>query len=56
MTQLKTEMKEITGIDERLLGLQECIRKMHDGDKHIPFRDSIITKALKRHLPGEDSN
>ena len=52
----QAEMKEMKEINKSLLALKECIRKMHDGDKHIPFRDSIITKVLKRHLIGDDSN
>ena len=49
-------MKEMKEINKGLLALKECIRQMHDGDKHIPFCDNIITKVLKRHLIGDDSN
>ena len=49
-------MKEMNEINKSLLALQECIRKMDDGDKHIPFRDNVIAKVLKRHLIGDDSN
>ena len=50
------EMMQMKDINKSLLALKECIRKMHDHGKHIPFRDSVITKVLKRHLVGNDSS
>ena len=32
-----------------------CISSICDGDKHIPFRDSILTKVLRDSLVGNES-
>lgn len=44
--------KEGTSINKSLLTLGNCIKKLSEGSKHIPFRDSNMTRILKDSLGG----
>lgn len=44
--------KEGTSINKSLLTLGNCIKKLADGSKHVPFRDSNMTRILKDSLGG----
>jgi kinesin family member 18/19 len=44
--------KEGANINKSLLALGNCINKLADGSKHIPFRDSNLTRILKDSLGG----
>lgn len=35
------------GINRSLLALKECIRALDQSNKHVPFRDSELTKVLR---------
>ena len=50
------EIKELETINKSLLALKECIRAINNKSNHVPFRNSIITKMLKKHLLGQDSS
>jgi kinesin family protein 2/24 len=39
--------RENSEINKSILALKECIRSIHDGKKHIPFRSSKLTLALR---------
>lgn len=44
--------KEGANINRSLLALGNCINKLADGCKHIPYRDSNLTRILKDSLGG----
>lgn len=44
--------KEGTSINKSLLALGNCIKKLAEGSKHIPYRDSNVTRILKDSLGG----
>lgn len=44
--------KEGASINKSLLALGNCINKLADGCKHIPYRDSNMTRILKDSLGG----
>lgn len=44
--------KEGANINKSLLALGNCINKLADGSKHIPYRDSNLTRILKDSLGG----
>ncbi|CAD7082178.1 unnamed protein product [Hermetia illucens] len=44
--------KEGASINKSLLALGNCINKLADGSKHIPYRDSNLTRLLKDSLGG----
>ncbi|XP_054731939.1 kinesin-like protein KIF18A [Anastrepha obliqua] len=44
--------KEGASINKSLLALGNCINKLADGMKHIPYRDSNLTRILKDSLGG----
>lgn len=44
--------KEGANINRSLLSLGNCINKLADGSKHIPYRDSNLTRILKDSLGG----
>lgn len=44
--------KEGANINKSLLALGNCINKLSDGAKHIPYRDSNLTRILKDSLGG----
>lgn len=44
--------KEGASINKSLLALGNCINKLADGSKHIPYRDSNMTRILKDSLGG----
>ncbi|KAL5291992.1 KIF18A family protein [Megaselia abdita] len=44
--------KEGANINKSLLALGNCINKLADGMKHIPYRDSNLTRILKDSLGG----
>ncbi|XP_055619171.1 kinesin-like protein KIF18A [Toxorhynchites rutilus septentrionalis] len=44
--------KEGANINKSLLALGNCINKLADGLKHIPYRDSNLTRILKDSLGG----
>lgn len=44
--------KEGTCINKSLLALGNCIKKLSEGSKHIPYRDSNMTRILKDSLGG----
>lgn len=44
--------KEGASINKSLLALGNCINKLADGLKHIPYRDSNLTRILKDSLGG----
>ncbi|XP_066595958.1 kinesin-like protein KIF18A isoform X2 [Prorops nasuta] len=44
--------KEGANINKSLLALGNCINKLADGVKHIPYRDSKLTRLLKDSLGG----
>lgn len=44
--------KEGTCINKSLLALGNCIKKLAEGSKHIPYRDSNVTRILKDSLGG----
>lgn len=44
--------KEGTCINKSLLALGNCIQKLAEGSKHIPYRDSNMTRILKDSLGG----
>lgn len=44
--------KEGASINKSLLALGNCINKLADGAKHIPYRDSNMTRILKDSLGG----
>ncbi|XP_012286702.1 kinesin-like protein KIF18A [Orussus abietinus] len=44
--------KEGANINKSLLALGNCINKLADGTKHIPYRDSKLTRLLKDSLGG----
>lgn len=44
--------KEGANINRSLLSLGNCINKLADGCKHIPYRDSNLTRILKDSLGG----
>lgn len=47
-----TRFKEGASINKSLLALGNCINKLADGSKHIPYRDSNMTRILKDSLGG----
>ena len=49
------ENQERIQINSDLFALQGCIRALHKNRPHIPYRDSTVTKYLKRYLGEEDS-
>ncbi|KAG4075269.1 hypothetical protein HA402_003060 [Bradysia odoriphaga] len=44
--------KEGASINKSLLALGNCINKLADGSKHIPYRDSNLTRIIKDCLGG----
>lgn len=44
--------KEGASINKSLLALGNCINKLADGSKHIPYRDSNLTRIIKDSLGG----
>lgn len=44
--------KEGTCINKSLLALGNCIKKLAEGSKHVPYRDSNMTRILKDSLGG----
>lgn len=44
--------KEGANINKSLLALGNCINRLADGSKHIPYRDSNLTRILKDSLGG----
>lgn len=44
--------KEGTCINKSLLALGNCIKKLAEGSRHIPYRDSNMTRILKDSLGG----
>lgn len=44
--------KEGANINKSLLALGNCINKLADGSKHVPYRDSNLTRILKDSLGG----
>merc|ERR1712087_13942 len=50
------EEKERKQINKDLMALKECIRALHGKNRvHIPYRQSNVTKYLKRYLGEENS-
>uniref|UniRef100_A0AAG5DAE3 Kinesin motor domain-containing protein n=1 Tax=Anopheles atroparvus TaxID=41427 RepID=A0AAG5DAE3_ANOAO len=49
---LGLRFKEGANINKSLLALGNCINKLADGLKHIPYRDSNLTRILKDSLGG----
>ncbi|EDV97647.1 kinesin-like protein KIF18A [Drosophila grimshawi] len=49
---LGMRFKEGASINKSLLALGNCINKLADGLKHIPYRDSNLTRILKDSLGG----
>uniref|UniRef100_A0A1B0ESM2 Kinesin motor domain-containing protein n=1 Tax=Glossina morsitans morsitans TaxID=37546 RepID=A0A1B0ESM2_GLOMM len=49
---LRLRFKEGASINKSLLALGNCINKLADGLKHIPYRDSNLTRILKDSLGG----
>uniref|UniRef100_A0A1B0G3A9 Kinesin motor domain-containing protein n=1 Tax=Glossina morsitans morsitans TaxID=37546 RepID=A0A1B0G3A9_GLOMM len=49
---LGLRFKEGASINKSLLALGNCINKLADGLKHIPYRDSNLTRILKDSLGG----
>ncbi|KFB51558.1 AGAP006803-PA-like protein [Anopheles sinensis] len=49
---LGARFKEGANINKSLLALGNCINKLADGLKHIPYRDSNLTRILKDSLGG----
>ncbi|KXN73149.1 P-loop containing nucleoside triphosphate hydrolase protein [Conidiobolus coronatus NRRL 28638] len=48
--QSKKERLEASQINKSLLALKECIRALNRKSSHAPFRDSVLTKYLRKHL------
>uniref|UniRef100_A0A1A9Z0N0 Kinesin motor domain-containing protein n=1 Tax=Glossina pallidipes TaxID=7398 RepID=A0A1A9Z0N0_GLOPL len=48
----RLRFKEGASINKSLLSLGNCINKLADGLKHIPYRDSNLTRILKDSLGG----
>ena len=40
-------LKEGANINKSLLALGNCIKNLANGDTHIPYRDSKLTRLLK---------
>jgi kinesin family member 18/19 len=49
---LGLRFKEGANINKSLLSLGNCINKLADGMKHVPYRDSNLTRILKDSLGG----
>uniref|UniRef100_A0A1A9UWC7 Kinesin motor domain-containing protein n=1 Tax=Glossina austeni TaxID=7395 RepID=A0A1A9UWC7_GLOAU len=49
---LRLRFKEGASINKSLLALGNCINKLAEGLKHIPYRDSNLTRILKDSLGG----
>lgn len=49
---LGLRFKEGANINKSLLALGNCINKLADGMKHVPYRDSNLTRILKDSLGG----
>lgn len=49
---VEQRFKEGTCINKSLLALGNCIKKLAEGSKHIPYRDSNVTRILKDSLGG----
>jgi len=47
-----TRFREGANINKSLLALGNCINALADGKKHIPYRDSKLTRILKDSLGG----
>ncbi|KAK9500444.1 hypothetical protein O3M35_001707 [Rhynocoris fuscipes] len=47
-----TRFKEGSNINKSLLALGNCINSLADGLKHVPYRDSKLTRILKDSLGG----
>ena len=48
----QTILKEGSNINRSLLALGKCIKNLSNGNPHIPYRDSKLTRILKEHLSG----
>lgn len=47
-SQTPAERKERKQINASLLALKECIRSLHGGMPHVPFRNSKLTMLMRR--------
>jgi len=45
-------LKEGGNINRSLLALGNCITNLSNGEQHIPYRDSKLTRILKDNLSG----
>ena len=47
--------REAREINQSLLALKECIRARAQGAAHVPYRNSQLTRLLRRHLEADGS-
>ena len=55
VSQTKAEEKQGREINKSLMALGACIRAIHAGNSHIPFRNSKLTRILRRFLIDKDA-
>lgn len=54
--QNRSLQKEGSNINRSLLALGSCIKGLENGEAHIPYRDSKLTRILKDDLSGKAQN
>jgi hypothetical protein len=50
LVQSAEEQRQSVAINQSLLALNECMRALHERRSHVPFRNSTLTRMLKRFL------